>query len=132
MRVRSTKTLAPWQARRAEELLLAATDGGCTVEVLARACRLSRSQFAHSFKASTGVPPHRWLVLRRVQLARMKMESTTESLALIAASCGFADQSHFTRTFHSVMGCSPAAWRRERILQVATAAPVAIIPTRPG
>lgn len=110
----SARTLAPWQLDRAIKLLLSATSTGCSVETLARACGLSPSHFAHAFKASTGVPPHRWLLLHRVQRAREMMESTTESLSAIATSCGFADQSHLSRSFRSVMGRSPAAWRRER------------------
>jgi len=42
------------------------------------------------------------------------MEQSDKRLAEIAQSCGFADQSHFSRTFRAVMGSSPAAWRRER------------------
>src|SRR5687767_12854497 len=99
----STSTLAPWQLDRAIKLLLAATSTGCSVEALARACGLSPSHFAHAFKASTGVPPHRWLLLHRVQRAREMMESTTENLSAIATSCGFADQSHLTRAFRLVM-----------------------------
>jgi AraC family transcriptional regulator len=34
-------------------------------------------------------------------------------LSEIAISAGFANQSHFTRVFSSVVGVSPAAWRRE-------------------
>ena len=108
------RTLAPWQVERAIKLLLLATSTGCSVETLARACGLSSSHFAHAFKASTGVPPHRWLLLNRVQRAREMIEGTTERLSAIAASCGFADQSHLTRAFRSVEGRSPAAWRRER------------------
>ena len=112
--------LAPWQTHRAIQLL-SATYAGCSVETLANACGLSSSHFAHAFKASTGVPPHRWLLLHRVQCARELIESTTGGLAGIALNCGFSDQSHLTRAFHSVTGSSPAAWRRERRLGVTAA-----------
>jgi AraC-like DNA-binding protein len=84
------------------------------VATLAAACGLSRSHFAHAFRATTGVPPHKWLLLHRVRHACEMMERTDTCLAEIAHSCGFADQSHFSRTFRSVMGNSPAVWRRER------------------
>jgi AraC family transcriptional regulator len=116
-----TRVLAPWQIHRAIRLLLSADGANCSVEMLACACGLSRSHFAHAFKASTGVPPHRWLLLHRVQRAREMMEGTSESLSAIAVSCGFADQSHFTRAFGSIVGASPAAWRRERRSGVTTA-----------
>ena len=50
----------------------------------------------------------------RSERAREMMERTGESLSAIALSCGFSDQSHFTRAFRAVMGRSPAVWRRER------------------
>ena len=108
------RRLAPWQVRRAVRLLIGATSSACSVATLAAACGLSRSHFAHAFRATTGVPPHRWLLLHRVGQAREMMVRTDRRLAEIAQLCGFADQSHFSRTFRSVMGSSPAVWRRER------------------
>lgn len=108
------RRLAPWQVRRAVQLLVKATSTACPVATLAAACGLSRSHFAHAFRATTGVPPHKWLLLHRVRHACEMMERTDNRLAEIAHSCGFADQSHFSRTFRSVMGSSPAVWRRER------------------
>jgi AraC-like DNA-binding protein len=34
------------------------------------------------------------------------------SLSDVALSCGFADQSHFTRVFTKLTGLTPGAWRR--------------------
>jgi AraC-like DNA-binding protein len=39
---------------------------------------------------------------------------TEESLSQIALSCGFADQSHFSRLFRREVKASPANWRRQR------------------
>ena len=61
-----------------------------------------------------GTPPHRWLLRQRVRRAGEMLERTDESISVIAASCGFADQSHLTRVFHAMVGSSPAAWRRQR------------------
>ncbi len=108
------RRLAPWQARRAVQLLIDATATACPVATLAAACGLSRSHFAHAFRATTGVPPHKWLLRHRIRRACELMEQTDQSLAEIAQGCGFADQSHLSRTFRAVMGSSPAAWRRAR------------------
>ena len=108
------RRLAPWQVRRAIQLLVEATSTTCPVATLAAACGLSRSHFAHAFRATIGVPPHKWLLLHRVRHACEMMGRTDQSLAEIAQRCGFADQSHFSRTFRAVMGSSPAAWRRAR------------------
>ena len=106
--------LAPWQVHRAIRLLRSAVGTDCPVGMLAEACGLSRSHFAHAFKASTGLPPHRWLLRLRIERACEMMERTRDSLSAIAVSCGFADQSHFTRAFRASTGSSPARWRRAR------------------
>jgi AraC-like DNA-binding protein len=84
------------------------------VSELASACGLSRSHFAKAFKVSMGTPPHRWLLRQRIHRAGEMLERTEESISVIAASCGFADQSHLTRMFHAMIGSSPADWRRQR------------------
>lgn len=104
--------LSPWQERTAKELILANLHGEISLDTLARACRLSRAHFAKAFRASMGMPPHRWMVLQRVELAKHYLARGTMPLGEIAQMCGFADQSHFTRTFGRVVGAAPAAWRR--------------------
>jgi AraC family transcriptional regulator len=79
---------------------------------LAAACGLSVSYFVRAFKASTGDPPHRWMLRHRIERAKAQLGETEARLADIAIACGFADQSHFTRVFKSFVGLSPAAWRR--------------------
>ena len=106
--------LAPWQVRRAKEILTARIDGEITLEELAHECGLTRSHFARAFKKSTGKPPHRWLMEQRLGRARELMAKSTLSIAEIADACGFADQSHFTRAFSAATGMVPSAWRRLR------------------
>jgi AraC family transcriptional regulator len=104
--------LAPWQERRARELLEANLEGGVSLEDIAGACRLSASYFARAFKQSTGLAPHRWLLQRRVSKAKTLLRDPSLSLAEVALECGFADQSHFTRVFGQWFGTTPGAWRR--------------------
>ena len=106
--------LAPWQVELASRLLLGDLGDNHPVSELANRCGLSRSHFAKAFKASMGIPPHRWLLRQRVHRAAEMLEWTNESISVIAASCGFADQSHLTRIFHAMVGSSPADWRRRR------------------
>jgi AraC-like DNA-binding protein len=104
--------LAPWQERRAKELLAARLDGDVAVAEIARECKISVSHFARAFKQSTGETPHRWLLQRRVEAAKALMCESGASLSEVALSCGFADQSHLTKVFSRQVGTSPAAWRR--------------------
>ena len=104
--------LAPWQERRAKELMSASLSDDIPLSRLAGECGLSVRHFARAFRRSTGVPPHRWLLKYRVERAKEMLRAKSSSLADIAAFCGFADQSHFTRVFTAVVGVPPGAWRR--------------------
>jgi AraC-like DNA-binding protein len=104
--------LAPSQERRAKELLAANLGGTLSLADLALECGLSVRHFARAFRESTGMPPHRWLQYRRVELARELLRHTTRPIADIAVACGFADQSHLTRVFARIVGMGPGAWRR--------------------
>ncbi|PVB62488.1 AraC family transcriptional regulator [Labrenzia sp. 011] len=104
--------LAPWQLARTKDMIDAALDGTVTVAELAVACRLSSSHFTRAFKMSTGMPPYRWMTLRRIDKARDLLAGTRLPLSNIALSCGFLDQSHFTRAFTRAVGISPGRWRQ--------------------
>lgn len=104
--------LAAWQLRRVTELVAADLAADVTLAELASACGLSVSYFARAFRRSTGQPPHRWLLAQRVARARALLASPDLPLADVALACGFADQSHFTRVFRTIVGASPGQWRR--------------------
>jgi AraC-like DNA-binding protein len=105
--------LARWQRGRATELLRENLDGKIRLADLARACDLSISHFARSFKASFGVSCHRWLTERRIEHARELLVRTSIPLVDVASQAGFGDQAAFTRTFHRLVGTTPRQWRRE-------------------
>jgi len=105
--------LTSWQERVAKELIEAHLASGIMLEELALWCGLRVSQFSHAFKRSTGVPPYRWLMQRRVARAKELMRLGRASLAQVSVECGFADQGHFSRTFTALNGVTPAAWRRQ-------------------
>jgi AraC family transcriptional regulator len=104
--------LAPWQERRAKEILRASLKGGVPLRELARECGLSVAYFSHAFRRTLGVAPHNWLIEERIVLSKEKLRDERLSLADVAAECGFSDQSHFTRHFTRAVGISPGAWRR--------------------
>ncbi|MGH6911086.1 MAG: helix-turn-helix domain-containing protein [Phenylobacterium sp.] len=104
--------LAPWQERLATDILVANLDGEVSHAEIARACGLSPGHFARAFRITMGLPPHRWLLERRIDKAKDLLRETDEPLSEVALRCGFADQSHFTRTFTTAAGAPPGAWRR--------------------
>jgi AraC family transcriptional regulator len=104
--------LAPWQERRATEILRANLIGGVALKEVARECGLSVGYFSHAFRRTLGVAPHKWLIEQRVVLSKEKLRDDGLSLSDVAAECGFSDQSHLTRAFRQTVGASPGAWRR--------------------
>jgi AraC-like DNA-binding protein len=105
--------LAPWQAKRACERLESDLGGKFSLEQIAAEFGLSVSHFSRAFRASTGLPPHQWLLRQRVKAAKQLMTVRDLPLSEIAISAGFANQSHFTRVFSAAVGVSPGVWRRE-------------------
>lgn len=104
--------LAPWQERRAKELIAADLAGAMPLQEVAEACGLSVSQFSRAFRKSTGLPPHAWLLDARIETAKVMLRKREIPLPVIALSCGFADRSHFTRVFTRHVGVSPGLWRK--------------------
>ena len=104
--------LTPRQTRLACDKLESDLAGKLSLEQIAAEFDLSVSHFSRAFRASTGLPPHQWLLRRRVEVAQQLMTVRALSLSEIAISAGFANQSHLTRVFSSMVGTSPGAWRR--------------------
>jgi len=83
-------------------------DAGLTLEQMAAAAHLSVYHFARQFKAATGLPPHQYVIRRRVERARQLLQAGTDlSLAEVAACTGFSDQSQFCHHFKRLVGVTP-------------------------
>jgi AraC-like DNA-binding protein len=72
---------------------------------------LSRYELARQFRVAYGTSPHRYLLMRRLDLARRRLRQGVP-LAELALAAGFADQAHFTRTFRSAVGIPPGRYAR--------------------
>ncbi len=83
-----------------------------SLDDLARQAGISRFHFARQFRLTTGESPMGYL--RRVRIERSKsiLQSRETTIAEIAATLGFSDQSHFTRTFGRLVGVSPGSFAR--------------------
>jgi AraC family transcriptional regulator len=106
--------LASWQLQRVRDRIEADLAGDLSIADLAGEAGLSTSYFNDAFKATTGVPPHRWILKRRVERAKTLLETTELGLAEVAVRCGFYDQGHMSRVFGRSEGLTPKAWRRLR------------------
>ncbi len=74
---------------------------------------LTRYDLARQFRLIFGTSPHRYLLMRRLDLARRLMHGA-RPLADVAGEAGFADQAHFTRVFKTAFGLTPARYRALR------------------
>jgi AraC family transcriptional regulator len=68
-------------------------------------------QFAHAFKRRMGMPPHQYVLRKRVERAISLMRNLEEGIADIALRCGFSSQSHLASAFRRVTGTTPGAYR---------------------
>jgi AraC family transcriptional regulator len=86
-------------------------DAGLSVETLAATAHLSPYHFSRAFKATTGEPPHRFILRRRVARAKLHLAEAEATLADIAYACGFSSQAHFCGVFRRLTGMTPKQYR---------------------
>jgi AraC-like DNA-binding protein len=82
-----------------------------TTESIAREVSLSRSAFADRFTAVVGVPPKRYLISWRLQVAKEKLREGRQPIARVAYEVGYESEAAFTRAFKREFGMPPATWR---------------------
>ena len=103
---------------RAKDRMDAASHEEWPVDRLARVSHVSEAHFARSFKDAFGVPPHRYLLTRRIERATALLRETELSITDIAFQTGWKSLGTFGRTFRDVTGESPGELReRERAAQ---------------
>jgi AraC family transcriptional regulator len=105
-------TLPRTRLRAVIEYIEEYLDAGPTLEQIAAVARLSPYHFARQFKAATGLPPHQYVIVRRVERAKHYLQAGTDlSLAEVAACAGFSDQSQLSRHFKRHVGVTPGQFR---------------------
>ncbi len=85
-----------------------------SLERLASEVGLSKFHVARCFKEATGVAPHQYQKLLRLQNARRQIERGA-CVREAAAASGFADEAHLSRSFREWLGVSPGIWRRAAV-----------------
>lgn len=98
-------------AHRVRELLDARVVEGISLAELASASYASPTHVVRAFTREFGLPPHRYLTGRRLDLAR-RLLLAGERAADVAVAVGFHDQAHLTRHFRGLLGVAPGAFAR--------------------
>ncbi|MGH8466927.1 MAG: helix-turn-helix transcriptional regulator, partial [Pseudomonas sp.] len=101
--------LAAHQRRQLSEYIEANLDQALSLGELAALCNLSEYHFARMFRESFGLPPHQYLLARRLAMARQLLRFGNLALGDVALQCGFASASHFSNRFRQALGATPGA-----------------------
>jgi len=120
---------------RAKDRMDAASHEEWSVRRLARVSGAAEAHFARSFKDAFGVPPHRYLLTRRIERATALLRDTDLSITEIAFQTGWRSLGTFGRTFRDITGESPAVPNRriEQLLEgCSTARRSAMVSTIPA
>lgn len=108
------RALPPARLRRITQYIDQRLDSGLTRAELAAVAGMSPHHFARLFKQSTGDPPHRYILTRRIERAAALLRDASVPIADVALRSGFSSQSSFTTAFRRVTRMTPAVYRAGR------------------
>lgn len=87
-----------------------------SLDEIAQSIDMSRYYFVRSFKQAMGVTPYQYVLQQRIEQAKILLNQRHISIAQIALSCGFANQSHFNKAFRKMTGTTATAYRNATYL----------------
>jgi AraC family transcriptional regulator len=79
---------------------------------LAQVAGMSPHYFCKLFKESVGLSPHQYVIRCRIKRAKEFLRDRRFTVNQVAEVTGFADQTHFTKVFHRLVGVTPMQFRR--------------------
>jgi AraC family transcriptional regulator len=103
--------MAPRTLRRVIDYIGSNLDGSIRMASLAEISGLSQYRFAHNFKSATGIPPHHYVILARLDRAKQLLRETNLSVLDIAYAVGFQSISRFNSLFKRELGTTPSNYR---------------------
>jgi AraC-like DNA-binding protein len=109
---KETSALAKWRLNRSIDYIEANLSRPIYLSQLGDAVGLSRMHFAAQFRAATGYTPSRYVQRCKIARAQALLRNPSMSIVDVALTLGFSTQAHFTVVFKSVVGNTPARWRR--------------------
>jgi AraC-like DNA-binding protein len=101
----------PYYVKKAGEIINEQFNKELSIQYIASELCIHPVYFAKLFKKHTGFSTGEYIRKIRVERASEMLSGSSASLAEIAYSCGFFDQSHFSKIFKKLTGLSPARYR---------------------
>jgi AraC family transcriptional regulator len=96
---------------RALDYIEAHLESDIGLDELAAIAALSRYHFARAFREAVGMPPHAYLIARRVEKAKDLLRSGHLSVAEVAWQVGYSNPAKFSAQFRKLTGMAPTNWR---------------------
>ena len=106
--------LPPAKLSRILEYMDANIDKPVSIESMATVAGLSVHHFSRAFTRTTGMPPHAFLIRKRMELAKYLLRFGGMGIEGVAMRCGYYNASHFSTSFRKEVGMSPRAYRNAK------------------
>ncbi len=106
--------LGNFRLRRVIEYIETHLADDLSIATLASVADRSLHHFSEAFRQSTGVPPHQFVLIRRIERAKVLLISTDMTITEIAFAVGYSSQSHFALKFRDLTGVTPQRFRLDR------------------
>ena len=106
-----TALLSGYTLRRVTDYIDENLTTDLTLAKIADVAHMSPHYFSRAFRNSTGIPPHRYVINRRIEKAKTLLSDNHLPLVEVGLSVGFQNQSHFTTLFHKRTGLTPKVYR---------------------
>ena len=103
--------MTPRRLRRVIDYIESHLESSIRMTSLAEISGLSQYRFAHNFKSATGIPPHHYVILARLDRAKQMLRETNLSVLDIAYGVGFQSISRFNSLFKRELGTTPSNFR---------------------
>lgn len=107
-------SLAPRRLKRVLDFIEANLADDIDLAQLAAVAGSSRYHFSRSFRDATGSPPYRYLIHRRVEVAKTLLLQDELSIGQVSACCGFKSSAQFAVMFKQVFGTTPNQFCHEK------------------
>jgi AraC family transcriptional regulator len=105
--------LSPNQMRLLTHYIEEHIDRNISLAELAELVQLSPFHFSRRFRSEFRCAPYAYVIKRRLEHAGRMLRRSNVPLKVVAASCGFSDQSHMTRLFRRAYHMTPGRYRSE-------------------
>ena len=107
-------SLPPFKLRRITAWMVEHLDQEFSLALLAEQAGMSEYHFNRLFKRATGIPPSQHHIALRMGAAKRLLRETDKTVITVANEVGYANPSHFSRTFRKNTGMTPRDYRRQR------------------